>query len=126
VRVGALSYLQYAAELENRDGLNTFDVTRAYLNINAQVMKNVRFPPTPDIRRITDGSLAGRLTVRIKYGFAQLDNRGREGTWARWDGSRFDRSPIGVFSMVFACRVLQRRLVCRRSTASSRNRDGQP
>jgi hypothetical protein len=84
VRVGVLSYLQYAAELKNRDGLNSFDVTRAYLNINAQVMKNVRFRLTPDIRRITDGSLAGSLTVRIKYGFAQFDNLGVQGSWARF------------------------------------------
>lgn len=74
VRVGMLSYLQYAAELENRDGLNSFDVTRAYVNINAQMAKNLRFRFTPDIRRVTDGSLAGSLTVRVKYGFLQLDN----------------------------------------------------
>ena len=41
IRVGVLSYLQYDAELKNRSGYNTFDVTRAYLNINAQVSKNM-------------------------------------------------------------------------------------
>jgi hypothetical protein len=84
VRVGVLSYLQYAAELENRNALNSFDVTRAYLNINAQVMKNVRFRITPDIRRVTDGSLSGSLTVRMKYAFAQFDNLGLQGSWARF------------------------------------------
>ena len=69
-----VSYLQYAAELENRDGYNAFDVTRAYLNVNAQVAPNVRFRFTPDIRRVTDGSLAGTMTVRVKYAFAQFDN----------------------------------------------------
>src|SRR5690349_4013069 len=63
IRIGVLSYLQYDAELENRTGYNNFDVTRAYLNINAQVSKNVRFRFTPDIRRVADGSLAGSLMV---------------------------------------------------------------
>src|SRR6186713_1780050 len=69
VRVGALSYLQYDAELENRDGFNNFDVTRAYLNINAQISDNIRFRFTPDIRRVTDSSLSGSLVVRVKYAF---------------------------------------------------------
>jgi len=78
-----VSYLQYAAEVENRDGVNSFDVTRAYININAQLASRVRFRFTPDIRRITDGSLAGSLTVRVKYAFAQFDTLGRAGSWAR-------------------------------------------
>jgi hypothetical protein len=74
VRIGVLSYLQYDAELKNRDGFNNFDVTRAYLNVNAQVAKNLRFRLTPDIRRVNDGSLAGSLVLRVKYAFAQFDN----------------------------------------------------
>ena len=61
-----------------------FDVTRAYLNINAQVSQNVRFRFTPDIRRVTDGSLAGTLTVRVKYTFAQFDNLVNERSWVRF------------------------------------------
>jgi hypothetical protein len=82
VRVGGLSYLQYDAELKNRDDYNNFDVTRAYLNINAQVSKNVRFRFTPDIRRINDGSLSGSLVLRVKYAFAQFDNITPKG-WIR-------------------------------------------
>lgn len=82
IRIGMVSYLQYAAELENRQGFNAFDVTRAYLNINAQVSPNVRFRFTPDVRRATDGSLAGTLTVRVKYAFAQFDNVTPKG-WIR-------------------------------------------
>jgi len=78
-----VSYLQYAGELENRQGLNAFDVTRAYLNINAQVASKVRFRFTPDIRRVTDGSLAGSLTVRVKYAFAQFDEVTPKG-WTRF------------------------------------------
>jgi hypothetical protein len=84
IRFGMLSYLQYNAEVENRDGLNAFDVTRAYLNVNAQVASRVRFRFTPDIRRITDGSLAGSLTVRVKYAFGQFDTLGRTGSWGRF------------------------------------------
>jgi hypothetical protein len=82
IRIGVLSYLQYDAELENRSGYNNFDVTRAYLNVNAQVSKNVRFRFTPDIRRVTDGSMAGSLIVRVKYAFAQIDNVGPR-SWIR-------------------------------------------
>jgi hypothetical protein len=84
IRIGVLSYLQYAAETENRDGLNSFDVTRAYLNVNGQLASRVRFRFTPDIRRITDGSLAGSLTLRVKYAFGQLDTLGRQGSWGRF------------------------------------------
>jgi hypothetical protein len=74
VRVGVLSYLQYATELENQDGLNAFDVTRAYVNINGQLSHRLRFRFTPDIKRVTDGSMAGSLTVRVKYAFLQFDD----------------------------------------------------
>jgi hypothetical protein len=74
VRVGVVSYLQYGAELKNRQGFNNFDVTRAYLNVNAQVAEKVRFRFTPDIRRVNDGALSGSLLVRVKYAFAQFDN----------------------------------------------------
>jgi hypothetical protein len=83
VRIGMLSYLQYATDLDAPDSLNAFDVTRAYLNVNAQVSKNVRFRFTPDIRRAADGSLAGSLTVRVKYAFAQFDNLVPRG-WIRF------------------------------------------
>jgi len=74
VRIGMTSFLQYAAEFENRDGYNAFDVTRTYLNINAQVSPRFRFRFTPDIRRVNDGSLSGSLVVRVKYAFVQFDN----------------------------------------------------
>lgn len=83
VRIGMLSYLQYDAELDNRDGFNAFDVTRAYININGQLSRNIRFRFTPDIRRITDSSLAGSLTLRVKYGFVQFDNLLAAGSWLR-------------------------------------------
>jgi hypothetical protein len=82
VRVGGLSYLQYDEELTNRDGYNAFDVTRAYLNVNVQVSRHVRFRLTPDLRRVNDGSLSGSLVVRIKYAFAEFDDVTPKG-WVR-------------------------------------------
>jgi hypothetical protein len=82
IRFGVLSYLQYAAELENRDGYNAFDVTRAYLNVNGQITRRIRFRFTPDIRRINDGTMAGSLILRVKYAFAQIDNVGPR-SWIR-------------------------------------------
>ena len=81
IRVGVLSYLQYDEELEHRDNFNAFDVTRTYLNINAQVSKRLRFRLTPDIKRATDSSLNGSLVFRIKYAFAQFDVTPR--SWVR-------------------------------------------
>ena len=82
IRVGVLSYVQYDAELENRSGYNTFDVTRAYLNVNGQLSKNIRFRFTPDIRRVNDSSLSGSLVLRVKYAFVQIDNVGPR-SWIR-------------------------------------------
>ena len=73
ISIGTLSYFQYAAELKNRDGFNAFDVTRGYINIAGDIAKNVKFRITPDVRRITDGSLAGSLTFRLKFGFIEFD-----------------------------------------------------
>jgi hypothetical protein len=79
-----LSYVQYDAELKNRDALNAFDVTRAYLTVNGQLSKNVRFRFTPDIRRATDSALSGTLVVRVKYAFVELDNVKAARSWIRF------------------------------------------
>jgi hypothetical protein len=84
IRVGVLSYVQYDAELKNREGFNAFDLTRGYVNINGQLSKNVRFRLTPDIRRATDSSLAGTLVFRVKYAFLELDNVTSARSWVRF------------------------------------------
>jgi len=85
VRVGVLSYVQYDAELENRDGYNVFDLTRGYINVNGQLARNVRFRITPDVRRATsDTTLSGSLILRIKYAFVELDNFKTERSWVRF------------------------------------------
>ncbi|HXD18743.1 MAG TPA: hypothetical protein VN654_17135 [Vicinamibacterales bacterium] len=84
VRVGVVSFVQYDAELKNRDSFNAFDLTRGYININGQLARNVRFRITPDVRRITDSSLAGTLVLRIKYAFVELDNLTGARSWVRF------------------------------------------
>jgi hypothetical protein len=85
VRVGVLSYVQYDAELENRDGYNVFDLTRGYINIDGQLARNVRFRVTPDVRRATsDTTLSGSLIFRVKYAFVELDNLKTTGSWLRF------------------------------------------
>jgi hypothetical protein len=78
VTVGGLTYAQYGydfrdSNVHTRD-FNAFDVTRAYININAELAKNIRARITPDISRVTDGSLSGSLIYRLKYGYVQFDN----------------------------------------------------
>jgi hypothetical protein len=84
IRIGVLSYVQYDAELKNRDAFNVFDLTRGYVNINGQLSKNVRFRLTPDVRRVTDSSLAGTLVLRVKYAFVELDNVKAARSWVRF------------------------------------------
>jgi hypothetical protein len=84
IRVGVLSYVQYDAELENREGYNAFDLTRGYININGQLSNNVRFRVTPDVRRATDSTLAGTLVFRVKYAFVELDNLTGARSWIRF------------------------------------------
>jgi hypothetical protein len=71
VTFGIDSFLQYAAELHERDGYNAFDVTRGYLNIQAQLSEKIRFRFTPDVRPTTDASLDRNLALRLEY--ASLD-----------------------------------------------------
>jgi hypothetical protein len=39
---------------------------------------------TPDVRRVTDSSLAGSLVLRVKYAFVELDNIKAARSWARF------------------------------------------
>jgi len=71
VTFGVVSFLQYAAELHGRDGYNSFDVTRGYLNIRARLNDRVSVRFTPDVRPTTDATLQRNLALRLEY--ASLD-----------------------------------------------------
>jgi len=52
------------------DGLNTFELTRGYINFFYSPNDKVTLRITPDIYRASDGS----LTYRLKYGYVDLQN----------------------------------------------------
>src|SRR5262245_63519756 len=80
VTFGVVSFLQYAAELHESDGYNSFDVTRGYLNIHARLSDRVRVRFTPDVRPTTDASLDRNLALRLEY--ASLDVKVKDGVQA--------------------------------------------
>jgi hypothetical protein len=73
VTLGVLTFLQYAAELEEADNFNAFDVTRGYIDIRARLSDRVRARLTPDLRRVTDTSLTERLTFGVEYAYLEAD-----------------------------------------------------
>jgi hypothetical protein len=71
VSFGILSFLQYAAELHERDGYNAFDVTRGYFDVRARLSDRVRARFTPDVRPTTDATLATNLALRLEYAYLE-------------------------------------------------------
>jgi hypothetical protein len=67
VTFGVQTFLQYAAELHEENGFNSFDVTRGYLNIEARLTDRVRVRFTPDVRPTTDANLNQNLALRMEY-----------------------------------------------------------
>jgi hypothetical protein len=65
VTVGGVGYAQFVYfPGDTARGANTFDVTRAYINVMGRFAHGVTVRITPDIYRTSDG-----LTYRLKYGF---------------------------------------------------------
>src|SRR5437870_1223474 len=62
---------------------NSFNVTRAYINVTGNLNKAISFRITPDIARETGSgtSLAGSQTYRLKFAYAQLNLS--NGSWIR-------------------------------------------
>ena len=77
VTFGVVSFLQYAAELHESDGYNSFDVTRGYFNVEARLSNRVKVRFTPDVRPTTDASLDRNLALRLEY--ASLDVQATDG-----------------------------------------------
>jgi hypothetical protein len=98
ISVGALIFYDYtfqdSPKVTDTDGnsvsSNSFNVSRAYINIIGNISHVVAFRITPDITRDTDSSasaLSGNLVYRLKYGFAQINlddwTGDWKGTWTR-------------------------------------------
>ncbi len=73
VTFGVVSFLQYSAELHEEDGYNAFDVTRGYFDVHARLTDRVRARFTPDVRPITDATLATNLALRLEYAYLEAD-----------------------------------------------------
>jgi hypothetical protein len=67
VTFGVQTFLQYAAELHEENGFNSFDVTRGYLNVEARLSARVRVRFTPDVRPTTDANLSQNLALRMEH-----------------------------------------------------------
>src|SRR5206468_5216221 len=67
VTVGGVVYTQYVYQLKDTvNHVNTFDITRAYVNVLGKFSGGVGTRVTADIYRNADGSLG----YRLKYAFA--------------------------------------------------------
>lgn len=83
VKVGGTLFADFtrtlAPEVVDSEGRpvnpSAFNVTRAYINVTGQVNHLIAFRITPDITRESGpgSSLAGSMTMRLKYGYAQFN-----------------------------------------------------
>ena len=95
IKVGFTLFADYtytdSPTAKNADGSdynpNSFNVSRAYINVTGQLHHLFSFRITPDIVRVTDatGTLSGSYALRLKYGFGQfnMDDWLPKGSWAR-------------------------------------------
>lgn len=95
VRVGGTLFMDYTRTLEPKVtdasgeevSPSAFNVARAYINVTGQLNHLFGFRITPDISRETGAgsSLAGSMTLRLKYGYLQtnLDDWLWRGTYVR-------------------------------------------
>jgi len=95
VKVGAVVFTDYTFQSSpsatdgdsNTISPNSFSVSRAYLNVTGNLSHVVNFRITTDVARETGSgsSLNGSYTVRLKYGFMQinLDDWMTKGSWVR-------------------------------------------
>ena len=67
---------------------NSFNLSRAYINVTGSLSHWFSFRITPDIRAETGSgsTLAGNQTFRIKYGYGQInfDDFATKGSWLRF------------------------------------------
>jgi hypothetical protein len=107
VSVGAVIYYDYTYQTTpkvkdaagNDVTFSTFQVTRAYINITGQLSHVVSFRITPDVARLTDGSLNGSQVFRIKYAFGQFNFDQWTGSWkSSWARLGVQQTPYVDFA----------------------------
>ncbi|HEY6157850.1 MAG TPA: hypothetical protein VIV88_10370 [Gemmatimonadales bacterium] len=105
VTVGGLVYTQYLYQLKDTvNHFNSFDVTRAYVNVVGRFSGGVGTRVTADIYRNADGSLG----YRLKYAFATYTPQGSPLTfkagqihtpWLDWEEALWDYRMQGQMAM---------------------------
>jgi len=105
VTVGGLVYTQYLYQLKDSvNHFNSFDVTRAYVNVVGRFSGGVGTRVTADIYRNADGSLG----YRLKYAFATYTPQGSPLTfkagqihtpWLDWEEALWDYRMQGQMAM---------------------------
>src|SRR5256884_6872668 len=105
VTVGGVVYTQYVYQLKDTvNHVNTFDITRAYVNVLGKFSGGVGTRVTADIYRNADGSLG----YRLKYAFATYTPQGSPLTfklgqihtpWIDWEEALWDYRMQGQMAM---------------------------
>jgi hypothetical protein len=105
VTVGGLVYTQYVYQLKDTlNHVNTFDITRAYVNVLGRFSGGVGTRVTADIYRNADGSLG----YRLKYAFATYTPTGSAWTfkagqihtpWLDWEEALWDYRMQGQMAL---------------------------
>src|SRR2546426_6861695 len=105
VTVGGVVYTQYVYQLKDTvNHVNTFDITRAYVNVLGKFSGGVGTRVTADIYRNADGSLG----YRLKYAFATYTPQGSPLTfkigqihtpWLDWEEALWDYRMQGQMAM---------------------------
>jgi hypothetical protein len=83
IKIGAVIFYDWTRQIEpkgtdaagNTVTLNSFNVSRTYINVTGNISHLLAFRITPDITRETGAgsTLNGSLTFRLKYGYAQFN-----------------------------------------------------
>lgn len=95
IKIGAVIFADYTYQQKptttdaagNTINSSSFNVARSYLNVTGSISHMVAFRITPDVTREsgTGSSVAGSMTFRLKYAYAQinLDDWLPKGSWVR-------------------------------------------
>jgi hypothetical protein len=91
IKIGAVIFYDWTRTIAptqtdaagNTISLNSFNVTRTYINVTGNISHRIAFRITPDITRETFAgpSTSGSLVFRLKYGYAQFGLDDWTGSW---------------------------------------------
>lgn len=126
IRLGTTFYgnytFQQSPKVTDADGnsvyLNSFDVTRTYINITGNINHRIAFRLTPDISRATGSTASNNnsLVFRVKYAYGQFNLDDWTGNWKQtWVRIGANQTPFvdweeGVYRYRFQGTVFSERV----------------